>query len=192
MENEKMIIPETAPYKISTEMYGEAYRIYQKIFVYPKNYIFQALLLILAVDFGYHAGKDPSNMMAYLLCVVCIAFIFVLWYNPKKMRRSVMDVVREIEGDEYTFTFTENKMFFKTLPPEHAQDKSGKVVSPAAPTELCCTRELRVVERSDFFLICKGKQLFYVLPKYALNDNQAVIFRETLENNLGKRFRCKI
>ena len=192
MDGENILIPETSPYQISAYTYSEAYRIYQKMFVYPKNYIMQLILLFLAVDFGYHAGKNPSNTIAYLLCFVCIAFIFVLWYNPKKMRRNVMDVVRELEGDEYTFTLTENKLIFRTLPTEHIKDLPEEEISSVPPTELYYTKELRVVEKYEFFLICKGRQVFYVLPKSALYDNQAEIIRDAFEKNLGKRFRCKI
>lgn len=192
MDSENILIPETAPYQISSDTYSEAYKIYQKMFVYPKNYVFQAILLLLAVDFGYHAGKDQSNTIAYLLCFVCIAFIFILWYNPKKMRRSIMDVVREMEGDEYTFTLTEKKMIFRTLAPEHIQDMPDEEIPPVPATELYYSKELRVVEKYEFFLICKGRQVFFVLPKSALYDDQAEKMRDAFEKNLGKRFRCKI
>ena len=104
------------------------------------------------------------------------------------MRRSVMDVVREIEGDEYIFNLYEDRMSFRTLPPDTQETDDV----PAEPSVLYLNNEMKVSEKAEFFLICKGKQLFYVLPKYALNDNQADILRDTLKNNLGKRFRCNI
>jgi hypothetical protein len=188
MDGENILIPDTKPFQITPDIYGQAYKTYQNMFVYPKNRIMQLLLLILAVDFGYHGGKDPSNKMAFILMFVCLALIAVLWFNPRKMRRSVMDVVREIEGDEYIFNLYEDRMSFRTLPPDTQETDDV----PAEPSVLYLNSEMKASEKAEFFLICKGKQLFYVLPKYALNDNQADILRDTLKNNLGKRFRCNI
>ena len=188
MDGENILIPDTKPFQITPDIYGQAYKAYQNLFVYPKNRVLQIILLLLAVDFGYHGGKDPSNTMAFVLMFAGLALIAVLWFNPRKMRRSVMDVIRDIEGDKYIFNLYDDRMTFRTLPPdsEDAED------APAEPSVLYFNKDMKASEKSDFFLICKGKQVFYVLPKYALYDNQADILRDTLKNNLGKRFRCKI
>jgi hypothetical protein len=46
-----------------------------------------------------------------------------------------------------------------------------------------------VEETEHLFLLCQGKQMFYVLPKHALYDRQAILVRETLQEKLGHRFR---
>ncbi len=192
MENEKKLIPETAPYQISCDMYREAYKTYQNMYVYPRNRIMQVILLLLAINFGYCGGKDSGNTLAFVLMLVCLALIFIIWYNPRKMRRSVMDVIRETEGDEYAFEMDEQKMTFRTMPPETVQDVPDEEITPPLPTKLYFTKDMKATEKDDFFLICKGKQIMYVLPKHALYDDQGIIVHETLEENLGKRFRCKV
>lgn len=187
----KQIIPETAPYHIDFDLYKEAYKCYQKHFVLPKNRIMQLLLLLLAVDFGYHGIKNPDNRMAFVLMIICAALIFILWYNPLRMRRSVMDVIRDMDGDEYTFSMDSEKMTFRTVPAEYIQDVPDDEVEAQPPSHLYYTNELFVIEKYEFFLICRGKQVFYVLPKYALYDNQAEMIRMTLEEKIGKHFRCK-
>lgn len=186
------IIPETAPYQISYDLYASAYKCYQNRFVFPKNRILQLVLLVLAADFGYHGAVNPNNKMAFFLLALCAALIFVLWYNPRRMRRSVMDVVREIEGDEFVFSMDEEKMTFATVPSEYIQDIPNDEIPSNPPTEIYFDKNLSVIEKYEFFLICRGKQAFYVLPKYALYDNQAEIIRCHLENKIDKRFRCKI
>ena len=185
------IIPDTAPYQINYDTYSDAYRCYQKLFVFPKNRIMQLIMLVLAVDFGYHGAVNPENTLAFLLLAVCVALIFVLWYNPRRMRRSVMDVIREIEKDEYIFSMDDRKMTFRTVPHEYTQDVPDDEFSDNPPTELYYGKDIRVIEKYEFFLICRGKQVFFVLPKYALYDNQAEIIRSVFEEKLGKRFRCK-
>lgn len=188
---EDKIIPDTAPYQINYDTYSEAYRCYQKLFVFPKNRILQLILLVLAVDFGYHGAVDPENTLAFVLFALCVALIFVLWYNPRRMRRSVMDVIREIESDEYIFSMDSQKMTFRTVPPEYTQDVPDDEFSDNPPTDVYYGKDIRVIEKYEFFLICRGKQVFFVLPKYALYDNQAEIIRSVFEEKLGKRFRCK-
>ncbi len=189
---DKKLIPDTAPYQISYDIYSEAYKVYQKYYVFPKNRILQLILLLLAVDFGYHGAVNPDNKLAFFLMALCAAFICALWYNPRRMRRSIMDVVREMDGDEYVFSMDDEKMTFCTVPPELIQDVPDKEIPPARPTELYYTKELHIVEKEKFFLICRGKQEFFVLPKYALYDNQTEIIRSNLEKRIGKRFRFKI
>lgn len=186
------IIPETAPYQINYDLYVSAYKCYQKRFVFPKNRILQLVLLILAVDFGYHGAVNPNNKMAFFMLALCAALIFILWYNPRRMRRSVMDVIRETEKDEFIFSMDEEKMTFSTVPSEYVQDIPNDEIAPNPPTEIYFDKDLSVIEKHEFFLICRGKQVFYVLPKYALYDNQAEMVRLNLENKIGKRFRCKI
>ncbi|MBQ8514707.1 MAG: hypothetical protein IJ496_04860 [Ruminococcus sp.] len=189
---EGLLIPDTAPFQISYDMYQEAYKTYQKRFVYPRNRLFQLILLVLSADFAYHGAMDPDRPMYFMLLLVCISLMMILWYNPRKMRRNIMDVVREIEGEEHIFSMDENKITFRMVPSERLQDVPEEGLPDYAPTEIYYTKELRVIEKEKFFLICKGKQLFYVLPKYALYDDQTIIVRETFEENLGRRFRSKI
>lgn len=103
-----------------------------------------------------------------------------------------MDVVREVEGDEFVFSMDEEKMTFAAVPSEYIQDVPNDEIPSNPPTEIYFDKNLSVIEKYEFFLICRGKQAFYVLPKYALYDNQAEIIRCHLENKIGKRFRCKI
>lgn len=188
----KKLIPDTAPYHISYEIYSDAYKVYQKHYVFPKNRIMQLILLLLAVDFGYHGAVNPDNKLAFFLMVLCAALICVLWYNPRKMRRNVMDVIREMDGDEYVFSMDDEKMTFCTVPSELIQDVPDREIPSVQPTEIYYTKDLYVVEKEQFFLICRGKQGFFVLPKYALYDNQTEIVRSGLEKRIGKHFRFKI
>lgn len=187
----RQIIPDTVPYHIDFDLYKEAYKCYQNRFVMPKNRILQVILLLLTIDFGWHGIKNPENRTAFLLMILCVALIFILWYNPLRMRRSVMDVIRDMDGDEYSFSMDSEKMTFRTVPAEYTQDVPHNEVEMQQPSHLYYTNELFVIEKYEFFLICRGKQVFYVLPKYALYDNQAEMIRNTLEEKIGKHFRCK-
>lgn len=189
-EEKRLLIPETSPFQIPYEMYRSAYKAYQRRFVYPKNRILQLILLLLSVDFAYHGAKNPEQPVSFVLLLVCLAMIGILWYNPRKMRRNVMDVVREMQGDRYCFQMDSEKVAFRMLP--EVTDEENDPIPEQPPTELYYTKELYVAEQEEFFLICQGKQRFYILPKHALYDNQAEIVRRTFEEKLGRKFRSKI
>lgn len=74
--SDKKLIPDTVPYQISYDIYSEAYKIYQKYYVFPKNRILQLILLLLAVDFGYHGAVNPDNKLAFSLWL-CVLHLFV-------------------------------------------------------------------------------------------------------------------
>ncbi len=182
--DEDMLIPLTAPYRINYDLHEEAYRTYQKRFIFPKNRFLQLILLLLAVDFGWHGAKNPDEPMYYMLLIICVSLMMILWYNPRKMRRNVLDMVRTYQEDAYQFSMNEECITFRMVSEEGIPDQE--------PSVLYYTKALRVIEKQDFFLICEGRKLYYVLPKYALYDNQAIVVRETFEENLGRRFRSKI
>ena len=100
----------TAPYHIKREYYRDGFAAFQKKFVMKRNYVMMALFFILLVSFVVSAVADPSNKTAYFLMMICLAAIFMLWYNPRKQRRMVLDAVQELESSvsqirlESTFT----------------------------------------------------------------------------------------
>ena len=67
-----------------------------------RNYVMMALFFILLVSFVVSALADPSNKTAYFLMMICLAAIFMLWYNPRKQRRMVLDAVQELEFEQFT------------------------------------------------------------------------------------------
>ena len=94
--------PWSAPYTIPREFYRDGFTAFQKKYVLRRSYVMMALFAVLFVSFVISAVNDPTNRLAYFLLVLCLAAIFMLWYNPRKQRRMVLEAVRELEGTEYT------------------------------------------------------------------------------------------
>ena len=92
----------TAPYHIKREYYRDGFSAFQKKFVMKRNYVMMALFFILLVSFVVSAVADPSNKTAYFLMMICLAAVFMLWYNPRKQRRMVLDAVQELEFEQFT------------------------------------------------------------------------------------------
>ena len=84
----------TAPYNIKREYYKTGFECFQKKFILKRNWIMLGLFFILFVSFVASAVANPSNKTAYFLMMICLAGMFVLWYNPRKQKRMVLDAVR--------------------------------------------------------------------------------------------------
>lgn len=101
-------------YHIPLPMFQEAFRNFQKKYVFPKNIVITVILAVIAGVYIQAAVKDNTQTMAYLLIVVCIAMILILWYRPLKMRRSLAEALKEIESDTYELTLYSEKLTIRT------------------------------------------------------------------------------
>lgn len=101
-------------YHIPLSLFQKAFITFQKKFVFPKNWILSAILAAVAVIYVDAAIKDPSNYLSYLLIVICIAMICVLWYNPRKLRRSLFESMKELEQDVYHLCVYEDGLTIAT------------------------------------------------------------------------------
>lgn len=179
---EEFYIPETHPYNISTEMYKEGYRAYQKRFVLWKNRILQLILLLLSIDFIVSAVRDSSNTLAYVLLMICLAGIFILWYTPNKARVKIIDAVAENEDIYYSCALQDNVIAIRTIP----QSDDEEILQP---TILNYDDDLFIEEKDEFFLVCSGNRMIYILPKKAFYDEQVLAMREHFSDELGKNFK---
>lgn len=176
-------------YKISFDTFRGAYRAYQRKFVYPKGYIFMALFLILAADFIYAAVKDPTNYLAYILIVMCIAFAFREWFNPRKARNNIVDAVREMGDVTYKISVADDYADFSTVSianVEETETESGdggedeEAQEPAPLPEksrIPLDETFRELEYDDFFLLMSGRSVFYILPKEGFNEDELAVIR---------------
>ena len=148
----------TAPYHIKREYYRDGFAAFQKKFVMKRSYVMMALFFILLVSFVVSAVADPSNKTAYFLMMICLAAIFMLWYNPRKQRRMVLDAVQELEFEQFTACNDE-------------QIPESRIPLATA----------YVQEFEEFYLVCDGKKMFYVLPKSALEQSAEALPEQSAE-----------
>ncbi|MCR5708238.1 MAG: YcxB family protein [Ruminococcus sp.] len=172
-------------YSISADMFREAYRAYQKKFVYPKSYFFMAIFLILSADFIYAAFKDMSNYFAYILIVICLALAFREWYNPRRIRRSLVETVQEMGDLVYKIGVGDSYVDISTVSaPDGIEDEDGGESEDMAgedvpePTRIPVDGKMRLLEYSEFFLLLYGKQVFYIIPKKGFDEKELDVVRK--------------
>lgn len=175
-------------YSIPLDIFKDAYSSYQKKFIYPKNYIFMAIFGILAIDFIVAAVKDPTNVFAYLLIMVCLAMMFREWFNPRKIRNNIVDTVKELGNPVYRLGIADDYIEISTIS-DGGVDNSAADASAdeldyneeydplPEKTTLVINDDLKVLEYDRYFLLLEGKRAFYIIPKEGFTDGELAVVR---------------
>ena len=197
MEDEALV---KKRYSIPYELFGEAFTVFQKKFVFPRNRIMSVLLLILAAGNVLNIMYGKGETIGYVLVLVCIALAFINWYNPRKLKRNLMESVKGIENDVYTLTIYPERIVIGTVlepekekEPEEYEEVFGEipVKEDIADTEIYLNKNVKVIERKNFFIIYIKKSMFYVVPKEPLTQEEIEIMNLHFQKQLDKNFICE-
>ncbi len=180
-------------YRVSFEIFRDAYHAFQKKFIYPKSYVYIGLYLLLAVSFIVAAVKDPSNYFCYLLIGICLALAAREWYNPKKLRNNLVDTVKALGEPLYKIEIAEDFVEISTIEePENEEHEEieGEEAEEVDPRDfpdeidplpeksrIDIDEDFRLFEYDKFFLLLSGKQIFYILPKEGFTEEELEIVR---------------
>ncbi len=180
LENIKL----TKEYSLNSDILMEGCRAYQKKFVYPRSYILIVVFLALAANFVYGAVKAPDNYLAYLLIMVCLALAFREWYNPRRLRRSIIEGFSESSGTVYRLEIGEDKLRISTVYEENGDEPSdsGEEYEAEAPeaTVLPVDDRLAIIEEERLFLIIQEKSVYYIVPKSGFSEEELEIVRSVM------------
>lgn len=189
MNKHKLLLSRS--YHIPLAMFDDAFRAFQKKYVFPQNILLTVVLLAVAAVYVHAAIKDNTQTFAYLLIVVCIGLILVRWYRTFKLRRAVHDALKEIESDTYEIKLYEDGIVIRTEDAEPEQSEPAEEESPAPAaetepdgngfrplfpdepaalepipaTEIAFGSGVKIHEFADYFMVYIIKQNFYVIPK---------------------------
>lgn len=197
MEDEALV---KKRYSIPYELFGEAFTVFQKKFVFPRNRIMSVLLLIFAAGNVLNIMYGNGETIGYVLVLVCIALAFINWYNPRKLKRSLMESVKGIENDVYTLTIYPERIVIGTVlepenekEPEEYEEVFGEIPikEDIADTEIYLNKNVKVIERKNFFMIYIKKSMFYVVPKETLTQEEIEIMNLHFQKQLDKNFICE-
>lgn len=197
MEDEALV---KKRYSIPYELFGEAFTVFQKKFVFPRNRVMSVLLLIFAAGNVLNIMYGNGETIGYVLVLVCIALAFINWYNPRKLKRNLMESVKGIENDVYTLTIYPERIVIGTVlepekekEPEEYEEVFGEIPmkEDIADTEIYLNKNVKVIERKNLFMIYIKKSMFYVVPKETLTQEEIEIMNLHFQKQLDKNFICE-
>lgn len=178
-------------YKVPVMVFSEAYRAFQKKFVYSKSYIYMAIFAVIAFVlfiFGILAMNDASKRqkyITYLAFLMACAFAFREWYNPRKKHRSLTDSVRSLGEPVYKIGIAGKYVDISTVSDDMSdlseEDRIASEKDDPLPekTRINIDEKYQLLEYDGFFLILSGKESIYILPKDGFSEEELNTVRNT-------------
>lgn len=158
----------------------DAFREFQRRYVFKKNVIKSIGFGLLAVGFLVSAILDPKQVMNYILFSISLAAVVLIWYNNRHIRTSLMEALKMLEDDRYIFTLFEDKFRIETIVPEEDREAEDFQEIPPQEFELGDPM-LESIEKQDKFVIIVRKQTIYVLPKRCMSESDMEAVRKKLK-----------
>ena len=179
-------------YNIKNTEEEEAFITFQKKYILKSNILKTVAFGILALLFIYQIVNAPDNFASWLCFVVCLAVIFIVWYNPIKIRKTLMQSLKPLEDDRYIFKLYENKFTIETVIPQEEIDEAIKegeepVKIPPKVVDFSDTG-LSVLEKENMFVIFLKKESIYVLPKRCMTESEIKQLSYVFDLKLGDDF----
>ena len=194
-------------YHIPLAMFDDAFRNFQKKYVYPQNFLLTAVLLVIAGVYIHAVIKDNTQTLAYILILTCLAVILVRWYRTLKLRRSVHDALKEVEQDTYALSVFEDGLEIRTEDAPAAEKSAPEAEVPAEPenadgekpdgngfqqlfpeepaedepippTEIRFGNGVKIHEYPEYFLVYLVRSNFYVIPKKDFSEDETAQLRK--------------
>ncbi len=193
---------ESKRYSIPYEMFEKAYTVFQKKYVYPRNIVLCVILLLVAIGNIVNIVLGNSGTLGYVLVMACLALASINLYNPRKIKKRLMEQIKGIENDVYTLDVLNDKLVVGTvLDPVEQQDSEpeeyeevfgdAEKLEEIEKSEIYVNTSLRVTERADFFMVYIKKSMFYVIPKSVFTDEEISKFAMYFSERIGKYFSCE-
>lgn len=163
-------------------------RAYQKKYIMPMSYVKMVLYLVLAVVMacGIIFGNMGNAMRfaAYLVIAVAFALIFRCWYNPMKLRDSVVEsLLQQEDSPVYRLTVREKEIEIAIVS-EIVQEKSSEESENdeysdeiPEPSIISIDNNLSIIEEDKLFIIAYGKSVYYIIPTADFSSAEMEIMR---------------
>ncbi len=193
----------TKQYHIPYEMFRNAFIAFQKKYVYPRTYAMMALLLAVAGIYSYYVvtGTDSQRPLYCMIIMFCLVLFALQWLCPRRIRRRLMEAIRDLEEDLYELHLYPEYLEIGTILPEEAiseeQEEADALFDDAPEGNFSGTRihfsnVVKITEYSEFFIVYIKKSNFYVVPKKDFSEAEQNRMRDTFSARLGKGFASKI
>lgn len=189
-------------YSISNDEENIAFKVFQNKYVLKKNIIKTIIFAVLIGFFIEQVVIKPDYTMAWALIGVCFAMAFFVWYNPIKIRKSLLKALKEIENDVYEFELYPDHFSVKTIYcdendevtslSEMEDDEEQQQPKEIAPRIVSFDKEhIEIVEITEMFVIIIKKETIFVLPKRVISNAQNEEMRKVFKEKLGEDFIIK-
>lgn len=167
-------------YNVTIPEEEKAFKLFQKIYVTKSNIIKTVVLGIVFVIFLSQLLNNIATYVSAIGLTVAVIGIFITWYNPVVIRKSLMKALKPLENDRYIFKLYEDAFTIETVIDESEFEEGEERISPPPRIVWKNAGNFEVRELDDMFVIIMKKETIYVLPKRCMVDKTEEIIRKNL------------
>lgn len=202
--NEKPLF--SKEYSISLDMFGNAFKDFQKKFTYPKNILMTCAFALIGVSYIPPFIRDPGNTVCVMIIIICAFLTAGIWLNTFMIRKNLMKSIEGIQGDKYSVEVYESSISVCTREfspgeyddaenPECTDGKEDKAEEEdffaepeeAAPAGVVKTvidfvnDDVKILEKKDYYIVYLVKRMFYVVPKNIFSADETKLLTESFK-----------
>ncbi len=175
-------------YTISSDIFRDAYRDFQKIYVFPKSRIktvifaIAALIVLIAGSTVFEDTGVKVKYIFYLLFMGLCALSFKSWGDPNKTRENLVRSVQTLGEPLYKIGIGSGFADISTIADDdstNVETEDDEVIDDPLPekTRLTVNEKFRLHEFEQYFLIVPDSEMLYILPKKGFSDSELEIVR---------------
>lgn len=158
-------------YNLTEEEVETGMKAFQKKHLFKRNLIFTILFGLVLVFYLIDLFLRTPSTVTYLGTIVCIAVVFIIWYNPVRHRKQVAKAMAQIE-EPFTMDIYDEYIFVK-------EENGGFRIMYNNPSNF-------ILNQKDKYIISVGKERIYILPKRCLDEEQQAGINQKFQA-LGER-----
>ena len=179
---------------IPLEMFANAFKDFQKKFVYPKNIAMTVVGGLIAIAYIYSLIQDPSNSVCIMIIIGCAFLISMTWLKPLMVRKNLLNSIDGIQEDRYIFELFDTKVGISTFDSPETQQAEEETEEDDFFKEINKEEEIpktiinfnmggvKVLEKKDYFIIYIVRHMFYIVPKEHFSDEEREMLIKCFKN----------
>lgn len=168
-----------------TEM---AFKAYQTRYYKRKNISYTVAYCILIAASIFLIATNPSSMFGYIALVLCAAFLYHVWSNPMRVRKRIIEALKDIKQETYTAEFFDDRMEIDTVIQDEENEVKVKIdetadeenIAPIVSVYKFGIERLDFEETDDALMVCAARTNIYCFPKRCLSAEQEEKLRQIL------------
>ena len=179
-------------YNVKNTEEEQAFKAFQKKYVYKGNIIKTCLFGIVALLFLVSFIRNPKEYLNPVLMFISLAFIFVIWFNTFKIRKSLLQALKVLENDKYIFTLYDDRFSIETILDESEFDEDEEIPTVSPRIVYFKDTDIHVIEQTEMFILILKKDTIYVLPKRCFDENVSKELHDKFKSTLGEDYEDQI
>ena len=189
--NDEIMAPEpllSFCYDNTLEEIDGALKSYQQKFGTKRRAVLLIAYCILTVAAIVLIIMDHDNILPYAALVFCIFNLYFNLTDKKRMRKKIIEAIKDTNPEDYTATVYDDKIEIDTIikPKENEikmdeeNDEDIENIAPIKSVFIFGTDMLDFVENEDSLLLIAARRQTYCFPKRCLTKDQEDKLRDIL------------